>query len=88
MPRRIDLTTIDVPPVFRWLAEAGPIVEAEMLRTFNCGVGMVAVVAPETADSVTEILATEGETVFRLGRVEARTDTPIAFDGALDLRTG
>ena len=59
-----------------------------MLRTFNCGVGMVAIVAPEAADAVAEILATEGETVFRLGRVEARTDAPIVFDGALDLRTG
>ena len=85
---RIDLTAIDVPPVFSWLAEAGPIAEAEMLRTFNCGVGMVAIVAPEAADAVTEILASEGETVFRLGRVEARTDAPIVFDGALDLRMG
>ena len=59
-----------------------------MLRTFNCGVGMVAIVAPEAADAVAETLATDGETVFRLGRVEPRQDAPIIFDGALDLRMG
>ena len=83
---RIDLTAIDVPPVFRWLAEAGPIAEAEMLRTFNCGVGMVAIVTPEAAEAVAETLATEGETVFRLGRIEPRQSAPVMFDGALDLR--
>jgi phosphoribosylformylglycinamidine cyclo-ligase len=85
---RIDLGAINVPPVFRWLAEAGPIAQAEMLRTFNCGVGMVAIVAPEAADEVAETLATEGETVFRLGRVETRQDAPVVFDRALDLRMG
>jgi phosphoribosylformylglycinamidine cyclo-ligase len=85
---RIDLSCIDVPPVFRWLADAGPIAQAEMLRTFNCGVGMVAIVAADAADSVTEILAKEGETVFRLGKVEARQHAPVVFDGALDLRLG
>ncbi len=85
---RIDLAAIDVPPVFRWLADAGPIAQAEMLRTFNCGVGMVAIVAPEAADAVAETLATEGETVFRLGTIEPRQDDPIVFDGALDLRMG
>ncbi|HET7714969.1 MAG TPA: AIR synthase-related protein, partial [Bauldia sp.] len=83
---RIDLSTIDVPPVFRWLAEAGPIAESEMLRTFNCGVGMVAVVAPDMVEAVVETLVTEGETVFRLGRVEPRQDAPIVFDGTLDLK--
>ena len=83
---RIDLSEVDVPPVFRWLAEAGPIAQPEMLRTFNCGVGMVVVVAAESADRVSEILATAGETVFRLGRIEARTGDPVVFDGALNLK--
>ena len=65
--------------------EIKAIAQAEMLRTFNCGVGMVAIVAPEAADAVADILAIEGETVFRLGRVEARKDAPVVFDGALDL---
>lgn len=85
---RIDLAAIDVPPVFRWLAEAGPIAETEMLRTFNCGVGMVAIVTPEAVDAVAETLTTEGETVFRLGHVESREDAAVVFDGALNLRLG
>ena len=84
----IDARAWRLPPVFRWLAEAGPIAQAEMLRTFNCGVGMVAIVAPGAADAVAETLETEGETVFRLGRVEAREDAPVVFEGALDLRMG
>jgi len=43
---RIDLTKVDVPPVFRWLAREGGIAQNELLRTFNCGVGMIAIVAP------------------------------------------
>ena len=38
----VDLGAVPVPPVFRWLAASGPVAEAEMLRTFNCGIGMVA----------------------------------------------
>ena len=42
---RLDLAAIPVPPVFGWLARTGGVAEAEMLRTFNCGIGMVAVAA-------------------------------------------
>ena len=45
-----------------------------MLRTFNCGVGMIAVVSAEDADKVTSVLTAEGETVFALGRMVARTE--------------
>ncbi len=85
---RISLSAIPVPPVFAWLAASGPIPEAEMLRTFNCGVGMVVVAAAAEADAVAEILAAEGETVFRLGHIEARSEAAVVFDGRLDLRTG
>ncbi len=62
-----------VPPVFRWLARAGgPIAADEMLRVFNCGIGMVAAVAAEAADEAAGVLAAAGETVFRIGRLEAR----------------
>ena len=44
---RVDLARVPLPPVFRWLAATGGIAEQEMLRTFNCGVGMVVVVAPD-----------------------------------------
>ncbi len=58
-----------VPPVFRWLAKAGGVAPEEMLRVFNCGIGMALVVADAAA--ATAILRREGETVFDLGRVEA-----------------
>ena len=45
-----------------------------MLRTFNCGVGMIAVVPAEDADKVAAVLAAEGETVFPLGRMVARAE--------------
>ena len=65
---RIDLDAWARPAPFGWLAEAGGVEPAEMLRTFNCGVGMALVVAPEAVDAVTAAL--EGETTIRLGGVE------------------
>jgi phosphoribosylformylglycinamidine cyclo-ligase len=81
----IDLAAIAVPPVFRWLAAAGGIAEAEMLRTFNCGVGMVAVVAPAEAERIAALLTGQGERVARIGTVVAADEPRITFDGALDL---
>jgi phosphoribosylformylglycinamidine cyclo-ligase len=61
------------PAVFTWLAAEGGIAEAEMLRTFNCGIGMVVVAAPDRADALAALLAAEGETVHRIGRVTEGT---------------
>ncbi|MGB3406383.1 MAG: phosphoribosylformylglycinamidine cyclo-ligase [Jannaschia sp.] len=63
----VDLGSWQPAPVFGWLAEAGGIAQAEMLKTFNCGVGMVVVCAPDRADALTELLTSNGETVARLG---------------------
>jgi phosphoribosylformylglycinamidine cyclo-ligase len=65
----IDLRSWDLPPVFKWMAETGGIAEAEMLKTFNCGIGMILSVSADRADTLTEVLQTEGETVTRLGTV-------------------
>ena len=65
----VDLSAWDLPPVFRWLREAGGIDDAEMLRAFNCGIGMVLAVARERADALAALLEGEGETVIRLGTV-------------------
>jgi len=65
----IDLGAWRLPPVFDWLRGAGGIAEAEMLKTFNCGIGMVLVVAPDRADALAALLAEAGETVVPLGRV-------------------
>jgi phosphoribosylformylglycinamidine cyclo-ligase len=56
-------------PIFEWLAATGRIAPAEMYRTFNCGIGMVAVVAPENADAALALLATLGETASIIGQV-------------------
>jgi phosphoribosylformylglycinamidine cyclo-ligase len=60
-----------VPDVFRWLARAGNIAPEEMLRVFNCGIGMALVVAADRAEAATMMLAQAGETVIPLGRIEA-----------------
>ena len=65
----IDLGTWQLPPVFRWLATTANMSEPELLKTFNCGIGMILVVAEDRADALTELLQAEGETVTRLGRI-------------------
>ncbi|MEY9719875.1 phosphoribosylformylglycinamidine cyclo-ligase [Sinorhizobium fredii] len=70
----IDLDAVKPPAVFSWLAKTGGVAANEMLRTFNCGVGMIAVVPAAEADKVATVLAGEGETVFTLGRMVARDE--------------
>ena len=65
----IDLSAWSLPPVFRWLAEAGRLDQAEMLRTFNAGIGMVLVVDAGQAGAIEDSLRDAGETVFRIGTV-------------------
>jgi phosphoribosylformylglycinamidine cyclo-ligase len=84
---RIDLAAVPAPPIFKWLARTGDVAEAEMLRTFNCGVGMVLVTEPARCEDVAAVLTREGEQVVRLGSVVATSDDQpgVAFDGALAL---
>ncbi len=77
----IDLGAWDLPPVFKWLAEAGGIAEAEMLKTFNSGIGMVLAVDAGQADALTALLEEQGETVSRLGEVTATEG--VSYTGAL-----
>jgi phosphoribosylformylglycinamidine cyclo-ligase len=60
-----------VPPVFPWLARVGGIAPAEMFRVFNCGIGMAVVVAEADVEAATALLREHGETVMRIGEVEA-----------------
>jgi len=62
------------PPVFQWLMEQGKVEQREMHRTFNCGIGMVVVVDAADADSAAAFLTQQGETVYRLGRIEPRAE--------------
>lgn len=65
----LDLSTFDPPPVFRWLRETGGVSEAEMLRTFNCGIGMTLVVAKDGAAEVETVLRSVGENPIRIGEI-------------------
>ena len=67
----IELQSWELPPLFRWLQQAGNIADTEMLRTFNCGVGMVVVVAAEHAEEALARLNNAGETAFRIGMIAA-----------------
>jgi phosphoribosylformylglycinamidine cyclo-ligase len=77
----IDLTAWRLPPVFRWLADEGRLDPAEMLKTFNAGIGMVVVVDAAAADAVEECLSDAGETVHRIGHVAAGQG--VRYSGAL-----
>ncbi len=71
---RLDAGAWTIPPVCRWIAEAGAVAPDEMARTFNCGIGMAVIVDPARQDAVTAELASRGETVERIGAVVATPD--------------
>ncbi|MBU3886989.1 phosphoribosylformylglycinamidine cyclo-ligase [Methylosinus sp. KRF6] len=72
----LDLGAFRPPPVFSWLALTGGVAEAEMLRTFNCGIGMVVVVAKDGADEAVAALREAGETPIAIGEIAATGDGP------------
>ena len=65
----IDLSRLSIPPVFGWLKREGNVDDAEMLRTFNCGCGMVAIVSADCAEAFMDVVREAGETPFLLGRL-------------------
>ncbi|MEO6301515.1 MAG: phosphoribosylformylglycinamidine cyclo-ligase, partial [Paracoccaceae bacterium] len=65
----IDLGAWTLPPVFRWLATTANMSEPELLKTFNCGIGMILVVAADRAEALSDLLRAEGEAVCTLGRI-------------------
>jgi phosphoribosylformylglycinamidine cyclo-ligase len=71
---KIEQSAWEWPAVFQWLQQAGNLATFEMLRTFNCGIGMVVAVPEAQADATMHLLTTEGETVVRLGHI-ATSDT-------------
>jgi phosphoribosylformylglycinamidine cyclo-ligase len=84
----IDLAQLQVLPVFKWLAEQGGVTELEMLRTFNCGVGMIVIVKSEAIKQVTDIFTASGEAVTVLGEVIPATgEHRVVYNGHLNLRT-
>ena len=72
----LDARSWTVPPVFRWLAGVGGVADAEMLRVFNCGIGMALIVGD--ADAAIALLAEHGEHAVAIGHVEASENAPVA----------
>lgn len=72
----IDLGSWQRPAVFDWLQQHGNVEESEMLRTFNCGIGMVIAVAAADVDEATALLEAAGETIYRIGRITAGDGAP------------
>jgi phosphoribosylformylglycinamidine cyclo-ligase len=82
----VDLSLVPVLPVFKWLAREGGIAERELLRTFNCGIGMIAIVDPAKADEAVAAFTEAGETAMRLGDVvETKGGERVVYRNALDL---
>ncbi|MBS1106866.1 MAG: phosphoribosylformylglycinamidine cyclo-ligase, partial [Deltaproteobacteria bacterium] len=69
------------PPIFGWIQGHGEIADAEMLRVFNCGIGMILVVQPDQTDDVIERLHGLGERAYRIGAIERRQpdDAPVRY---------
>ena len=84
---RLDLAQVPVLPVFRWLAQQGNVAPEEMLRTFNCGIGMIAVVAREQAGEIEAAMRQAGEAPVRIGEVVACApgEPQVVYAGRLDL---
>ena len=66
-----------LPEIFSWLQRHGNVSDGEMHRVFNCGVGMVVIVAPEVADAAMEILHSTGETAWTIGDVRRSAATSL-----------
>ncbi|MCV2878159.1 phosphoribosylformylglycinamidine cyclo-ligase [Sedimentimonas flavescens] len=77
----IDLSSWELPPVFRWLADTANMAEPELLKTFNCGIGMIVVAAADRAEALAELLRAQGETVTRIGTVTEGAG--VAYEGKL-----
>ncbi|MGB1234985.1 MAG: phosphoribosylformylglycinamidine cyclo-ligase [Planktomarina sp.] len=78
---QVDLDAWDLLPVFKWLGQQGGMDQAEMLKTFNCGIGMIAVVPADKVDTATAIFAEAGHTVANLGTVVEGEG--VAYTGSL-----
>ena len=78
---QIDLDSWDLPPVFQWLAATGGMQSSELLKTFNCGIGMVLTVSADRADALSRQLTAEGEKVSVLGCVTAGSS--VVYKGSL-----
>ena len=84
----MDLDAVPFTPVFGWLRKTGGVAEREMLRTFNCGIGMIVVVTAADAKKAAALLKRAGETVVRLGMIRRRKggEPQVSLRGSLSVR--
>jgi phosphoribosylformylglycinamidine cyclo-ligase len=71
---RIDLSSWQLPPVFNWLQQSGNVEQMEMLRTFNCGVGMLLAIDAQQEQQCLDQLQALGETAWVIGDIVTRGD--------------
>ena len=85
MAAEVDLNSVPFTPLFKWLQNTGGVSEAEMLRTFNCGIGMIIVVAEKDAKATSATLKRAGEKVVQLGTLRKRKvrEAQVAYTGSL-----
>jgi len=77
---QLDGSNWKAAPVFAWLQDQGGVNEMEMARTFNCGIGMVAILRPDAAETVLENLTKAGEQVYRIGHVVADSGSHVHIE--------
>ncbi|WP_349431556.1 phosphoribosylformylglycinamidine cyclo-ligase [Methylomarinum sp. Ch1-1] len=75
----IDLSSWKLPETFKWLQEHGNVSQADMLTTFNCGIGMIVCVAAEDVDKAFTMLELQGETVYTIGEIVANEDSAVIY---------
>ena len=79
----VNLDKWTLPPIFAWLADVGPIEPDELLRTFNCGVGMAIIIPPGQVEGITAALNELGESVFEIGEVSGGSNSGVSYLGSL-----
>ena len=81
---QIDLSAWNMPEIFKWLQSVGSIESEEMLRTFNCGIGMALIVSPDGLADVMAMLAANNETVIPIGTLAPRDGEAVTFSGSIN----
>lgn len=75
----IDCAAWKTPTVFKWLAEQGNVEKREMLRTFNCGIGMIIVADSADADKICDTLQENGEQAYKIGKINDKQNDVVTF---------
>lgn len=84
----IDLTSWELPKLFQWLGQTGPMIASEMLKTFNCGVGGVIVVSENDVDEVLDQLKITGQNAFKIGQlISGDVEPSVKYLGIDDFET-